>query len=320
MFKPVYDENRMYDESLGNIIKHIKETIIKDKDDDFLLMLIGATGSGKSMLGLHIMDDYMQDEANIDFVGLNRKDFALSLNKVRERKGLKMCIYDEANISKRDSLTKFNKKLIDLYMAIRGLNIFHIWCNPSIEMLDKFFIQERINGVIYCRTKDTTKARLYYYFNKKAILKILQKYGNLRIETIDKCRRKYATYVGWYKDYTGKLREPYIEKKNARMEEKVVDFFKEYGYADEESNDMVEGTEMQKIMGLSYCTLRNYVIELKEKGAITDEDVFNTPSGTLRYSKEMIPIFKKMNEEKLHRRFQGLIKKKQEMTQSVETN
>jgi len=48
-----YNEEKDYDEHLPIIVNQIK-THINSNDDDFLTIIVGDTGSGKSNLGLHV--------------------------------------------------------------------------------------------------------------------------------------------------------------------------------------------------------------------------------------------------------------------------
>lgn len=223
---------RDYDDLLYRLIHNKIKPLTAEKDDDFLVMAIGEPGCGKSMLMLHAFDEYAKEYADISYVGFTEADFAKSMNTIQVDdvpRGFRFVGNDEANISKRNALSKYNKKLLDLYFAVRGLNIFHWWNNPSIDMIDKPFVKERLKGLFLITTKSMTKPRLYYYFNQNGIIRILDKYKNLEFKTIYKVRKKYAVYQGWFKDYNGHLKKDYLNKKNNRMKEKVEEFFKSYG-------------------------------------------------------------------------------------------
>ena len=96
-------------------------------------------------------------------------------------------------------------------------------------MIDKPFIKDRLKGCFLITTKSIDKPRIYYYFDQNGLLRILDKYKNLDFKTIRKVRKKYAVYKGWFRDYKGPLRQPYLNKKNPRMHEKVDEFFAKYG-------------------------------------------------------------------------------------------
>ena len=205
---------------------------VRDDDDDFLMLCVGETGTGKSNIMLEAMELY-NPELSVDYVGLDPKDHATALNAAKNYKGLRFCALDEADVQKRNAITKYNKRLISLYSAIRGLNIFHWWNNPSLDMIDKFFVKEKINAVMYIFTRGKP-LRYYYLFRKEAIVKILEKEkGSLTLKMLRK-HKKEALFMGWFKQYEGELLEPYMEKKKARMEVHVENFFEEFADDDKQ--------------------------------------------------------------------------------------
>lgn len=225
MIECKYIEGQKHDE----LLKRVAAATIKavtSKNDDSIELFVGDTGTGKSSLGAHYVTE-LDPDFSVDYVSFTRDGFAKVLQAVSQKKGLRIAFNDEANISKRDSLTKFNKDMIDLYFSIRGLNIIHVWCNPSLDMLDKVFIEERIKGVFYVYSKGEN-VRRYYYFPVKNLLKILEKYKNLKLKTLKQVAGKYALYCGWFTKFEGEWWERYLEKKQFRMVEKVNDFFYKY--------------------------------------------------------------------------------------------
>lgn len=228
MFKAPYDRKRNFDIVYEKIIKGIGKTLI-EKDDDYVMLYAGSTGTGKSNLMLWGYELFDPDGCEHSYIGLDRQTHAIALKNAAEKEQPRFCADDEANISRRDAMTKYNRQRIDLYLAIRGLNIFHAWCNPTVEMLDKPFIEERIKGMVYVLTKDIDRPRIYYYFTKKGLLKMLEECGNLKQKTIKDNGEKYAYYKGWFRKYEGDLLTPYLEKKEERMSTKVTDFFETYG-------------------------------------------------------------------------------------------
>lgn len=269
MIKAPYDgwNTKAHDDMLPQFIKTVKDRIVK-KNDDYLVLCVGETGTGKSTLMLEAMELY-NPEIGVEFVGLNPEDHAQALKNAKDYKGDKFCSYDEANIQKRNSTTKYNKELIDVYMAIRGLKIFHWWNNPSLDIIDKFFIQEKINAVIYIQTKDVKFPRIYYMFTKDAILNIFDKNkGKLTLKILKKCAKEYSTYQGWFRDYKGKNWEAYTEKKNERMDTKVEDFFEKYV-----DKNKFNYKETGKLIGVSRHTVKRKIDKLIDENIlINDED------------------------------------------------
>lgn len=297
MRKAPYKTNRKYDEYLSKVVDSINSAV-QNKNDDFLLVCCGTTGTGKTSLAFHVMEEYLQDKASVDYVSLNRQDWIESLNQVGKEEQPRFCCYDEANIHKRDSLTRWNKEVIDLYLSIRGLMIFNWWNNPSLEGLDKEFITERIKGVIFIVTKDVKRPRIYYYFTKKGILKILDKYGNLKHDTLYKVRKKYCFYRGWFKPYKGKLWDDYLSMKDDRMLQKLEEMQEKWGRGD----GMMSSREFRKALGVHASTVVRYEAKLLEEGKIKEGiDVVRHTTGLKYYNKECLPLFEDVARQNFER-------------------
>ena len=166
MFTAPYRNDKPYDAYLEKTFTALRNHIV-EKDDDFLCLTIGGTGTGKSMLNFHILEIVMPPEQlTINQVALSRDEFAESFERVTKGSKPRVLVYDEANVSKRDSMTQWNKDLIDLYLTCRGLNTLHLWCNPTLKLIDVAFIEDRIRAVILTRGKEKNKPRFYYWFRK----------------------------------------------------------------------------------------------------------------------------------------------------------
>lgn len=287
-----------YDPIYEKIISEVRETL-KQKKDDFLLFCCGPPGCGKSMLMLHTQELLQGDNASVDYIGLNRKDFANALSSARKVDLPRFCGNDEANISKRDALSYYNRQIIDLYFAIRGLQIFHWWNNPSLDMLDKVFIEERLKGVIYITTKDTNRPRVFYFFRKRDIIQLFEKYKNVKLETLSKVKKKYAYMKGWFRDYKGFLRQPYENKKENRMIEKVAEFQEEFGRID----NRLTITELKNRLGIkSNETIKRYEKELAGEGLFIEDKQYTLSStGRKLYTHECVELFKEVARKRFER-------------------
>lgn len=284
MIEMPYRKEKPYDAGFERVMGRTIPHALEDKDDDFLVICTGSTGTGKTRLMLHGYTIYAGEKASIHQVALNRQEFAQSLKNAKDSSVKRFVGYDEANISKRDALSKWNKAVIDLYYAIRGLNILHWWSNPSIEMLDKPFIEERVKGVIFIFTKDKKRPRLYYYLRKDDLLDLLEKYGNLKHRTLKKYAKQHAYYRGWFRDYQGPMLAEYLTKKQGRMEDKVDVFYDEYGR--DESLTLATWTAKASVSENTAKKIFNYGLEsglLKEGEHYTRSKigkVFLTPKGS----------------------------------------
>jgi ABC-type dipeptide/oligopeptide/nickel transport system ATPase component len=287
MIEAPYRPDKPYDEYLEKTFESIRDHIV-EKNDDYLCLTIGDTGSGKSNLNLHILDIYMPPERlSINQIALSREEFATSLKDVATQPKPRGLLYDEANVNRRDSMSGWNKDIIDLYMSCRGLNILHLWANPSLSIIDKTFIEDRLRAVILVRGKDKIKPRFYYFFRKQDIMAIYRKYGALNLDLITRIRKKYAWYRGWFRDYNGDLKKQYADKKNNRMNVKVEQFFEKYG-----DDNMTKKSDVMKALDVHETTLGKYtkMLELKKHYEITN-------TGRYRYTREGVEELRRLMSE-----------------------
>ena len=292
MFEAPYRKEKPFDAYLEQTVLNIRNHI-NEKNDDYVTLIVGDTGGGKSTLALHMLEIFMPDERlNINQIALSKEEFASSLKAISNETKPRALIYDEANINKRDALSRWNKELLDLYFSCRGLNICHIWCNPSLQMIDKAFLQDRLRAIILVRGKDVDRPRMFYYFRKQDIMKILKKYENLNLDTITRVRKKYAWFRGWFKDYNGVLKEPYLKKKNERMLVKVSQFFDKYA-----DDKFIKKSEVVKILGCHEDTITNNLDKL-----ILEEDYKITATGRYFFTDKGVDKLKQILNENMNKR------------------
>lgn len=234
-------------EGLDQFSRSLFSSVVKrldGKDDDNLIMAIGTTGTGKSSLMSWAYEYYMKGVnefydtdlvMDVDKVGLNDQDHAKALKKAKDDSFDKFCAHDEANISRRDHAKTYNKDIMKLYFQIRGLRMFHWWNNPSINIIDKEFIETRLKGLIFIYTKSVKKPRLFYYFTKKQLLDIYEKHKKLSHKILLDAGSKNAFYRGWFKKYpSNAFWNGYMLKKDSKMSGAVEEFFAKYGNSDVE--------------------------------------------------------------------------------------
>ena len=221
-----YNQSKPHDDLLPKIIKSVKERI-EGGEDDAIVVCFGTAGTGKTTLMFWSYVLYAENPM-LSRIALTRKDFANALNTLTEPSPDRFVGYDEGNVSKREAMTKWNREIIDLYFSIRGKGALHWWNNPSLDYLERTFIEERVKFVIHCFSKSRT-VRKYRLFTKDSVLRMLQKEGDLKTWTDKKKGEKYAVYEGWFKAYKGDLWKEYLAKKEDRMNEKITEFNSRWG-------------------------------------------------------------------------------------------
>ena len=260
----VFDEEKGIDKLTLHYVDRIASAI-EERNDDFVLLIVGDVNSGKSMLSLKLMDVFLGSEANTKWVCFDKATFSDALADVAEKPGRRMLIYDEGNLNKRDSMTKWNRQLIDTFYSIRGLNIFHVWCNPSANVIDKTFLTERVNGLILIVDKNKNKPRRFFYYTKRCLLKHYAKYNSLKTE---------------------------------RMKVKVQQLREEFGAKFKTLSSAA------KFLGLSRETVSKHVNKFIREGLLVEgRDFFDNFNGTKSLSSEGFERFKQLHVEAVRRGF-----------------
>lgn len=241
VIKSKIEKGDVTDKALVKLVKRVRK-VVNDEDDDYLLICAGLTGTGKSTLMLHAMEVFTGGDINLDYVALDREGFADSLSQVLNEKGeSRYLCYDEANVNKRGAMTNFNKELIDLYFSIRGLNIFHWWNNPSLDMIDKPFIEDVVNGIIFIGDKSDSN-RKYHFLTRKKLLDFYNDHkSNLSNAALKQDVSQYSNFTGAFNAYEGSVWEDYLEMKEGRMEYKAERFRDRWGSEDGDGDSGVVG-------------------------------------------------------------------------------
>jgi hypothetical protein len=219
-----YSPNRLYDEYFEAVVLSVKKRLAGD--DDAIVFCFGTAGVGKTSLMFHAYELYAS-EPRLSAIALTRKDFARSLYELTGYTKEPFVGNDEGNVSRREAMTQWNRDIMDLYFSIRGKRAFHWWNNPSIDYIDRVFIEERVKLVVFCFSKGRT-IRKYRLFTKDGMLRMLDKEGDLKTYTVRKHGHKYAAFEGWFKAYKGDLWKAYGDKKDERMDEKLSAFHRKY--------------------------------------------------------------------------------------------
>jgi len=172
----------------GRLKKYLDNVVrpsLEKKDKDWVLLIDGYEGAGKSTLGMQI-GAYFDPTLNLNNVCFTAEEFKNSV--VNAKKG-QCVIYDEAvtGLSSADSIRKVGRILRSMMMQMRQKNLLVIIILPTIFDLNKYAVLSRTRGFLHVYE---LKGRRGYFalFNKK----------DTRM-----------TYLLGKKTYTYKIRSPF---------------------------------------------------------------------------------------------------------------
>ena len=138
---------------------------INTKDKDYVLLIDGYEGAGKSTFAMQI-GKYVDPNLTLDHVCFTSDEFKRAVSKTA-RKG-QCVIYDEAvtGMAAAESITRVGRLLKSLMMQMRQKNLFVIIVLPSIFELNKYAVLSRARSFYHVYEK---KGRMGYWvgYNKK---------------------------------------------------------------------------------------------------------------------------------------------------------
>lgn len=278
-----YKAGSVVGEQYARLIKLSGSVIGKDqKDDDFILVIAGTAGSGKSSLGLHTYTLLDPDTCSIDNVALTPQDLAKAFKTAGSRTdGFRYVQYDEGKLNRRDWATEWSKDLLSMYHDIRGKNIYHVWCTAMPNMIDREFVDSRVKGFVFVYSKGKF-ARRFLYFTKGDLLRFMEANDNkISIKLLNKHGATFARLDSYFLKYTGPLWAAYADKKDDRMDQRIEEFYDKYA---DERLTMASYAKSRAVDPKTATKWFKYGVEaalIKE-----DEDFITTGNGALYLTKK----------------------------------
>ncbi len=155
------DKNLYMDGMLHYQLTKKVKIAVKKKDFDWLMVVDGLEGSGKSVMAFQI--------AKVLDPNFSHKQIAFTSNDfiklVVNAKRFSCVVFDEAftGLSSRASLSEINQLLVSLMMECRQKNLFIILVMPSFFMLDKYAALHRAKGLFHIAMRKGMRGYWYYY-------------------------------------------------------------------------------------------------------------------------------------------------------------
>lgn len=205
--KSLYMDNRLHTQ----LTQKVKSGVNK-KDKDWVCVVDGEEGSGKSVLSQQIAK-VLDPTFDLSRMCMTPDQFTKAI--IYAKKG-QCVIFDEAftGLSSRAALSEINKLIVSMMMEMRQKNLFVIIVMPTFFLLDKYVAIWRAKGVFHVYTKNGNRGQ-WTFFNKanKKLLYILGK------QLYDYSKPKTDFYGRFHDQYTVNEQE-YREKKRTALIQK----------------------------------------------------------------------------------------------------
>ena len=186
----VYDHKLPFSESLA--VDVIEPCIKKLKRHPAILVIDGPPGTGKTTLAVQLVDYINGSAGKLKEcqLALGGKDL---MGKAEETsgKGLKVIIFDEADLDKRNSLTRFNTNLLGFFREYRSLSILIILIIQNVSWLDnRLWELGVIDGLIhlYNPGDNDTSYMVYDLENLSYLLYKMSKMGMQKRKAYSFCK------------------------------------------------------------------------------------------------------------------------------------
>lgn len=297
MRRAPYVHGKLHDEGLSFVVKSTKQHMTENEDDT-LLVIVGPPGSGKSMLAMHLVSEFTPDPLAAQFA-LTQEALAKAHDQAvrwfHEGVPDRYVVYDEADVGRRQSLSEWNKDILSLYMTNRVFGILHVWCWPSLHLLDQAFVQERVAGVFVVLSKEKNLPRRYVFFPKAAITKLIEENVRLTFHNLKRYAPERAYYLGWFRRYDGPLLEAYKKVKIDAASTISNGFGEKYGKGEEKTYSIMAAA---KKIGCNRMTLAKAVSYALSHELIGSEA--KTIIGTYSFKETHLEVLRDVLSRKLY--------------------
>ena len=252
------------DNIISDQLNKVKKRVLT-KDRDFVMVIDGEEGVGKSVLAMQIAK-YLDPEFNLDKICFNSDSFIKAIKSPEMKKGA-CIVLDEAfsAINSRASMTEVNRSMIGVATEMRQRNLFVIIVLPSFFDLDKYFALWRCKSLIHVYFTPTEERR--YIIFPKTKKKLLYLNGK---KTYDYSKPKSPFPPSTFSNYYPVNEEEYRIKKANAFKKRVV------------SNQ-----------ARKWLTQRNsYMKHLIRAFGLTQEEVSNVPAlyGSIPVTRQQVSL------------------------------
>lgn len=139
---------------------------VKDRDKDFVCLVEGGEGNGKSSLGLE-MARYMDPAFDVDEqVCMDHEQVIRTADKLQPYQAIVFDEGIEALLSRNHGKSK-NKTMIEWFREVRAKNLFIFICMPEFKEIEKPIRDDRAHALVKC-----VKQGWAHFFNQRKMNEI----------------------------------------------------------------------------------------------------------------------------------------------------
>lgn len=203
----LYMDGQLHEQLTKSVVPAVQK-----KDFDYVFVIDGPEGSGKSVLGFQIAK-ILDPNFNLNNICFTPQEF---IKVVTTSKPHSCIVFDEAftGLSSRSSLSEMNQLLVTLMMEMRQRNLFIILIMPSFFMLDKYAVLHRAKGLFHVYLRNGKRG--YWNFYNQSRMKKLYIEGKRYYEYYSQRPRIFGVFRNQYTINE----EAYREKKGSALKGK----------------------------------------------------------------------------------------------------
>lgn len=135
-----------------DMLKRIHDNLIRRFDQDYVMVVTGCEGSGKSLLSFFLAQEINRGLSidQICFTGKEYLEFQAKCIDSEVEKG-SVIVFDEGGTQmlSRKAMDVENIELTSVFIANRFLNLVHIINVPKLKYLDIYVREERLQLMLY---------------------------------------------------------------------------------------------------------------------------------------------------------------------------
>lgn len=248
-------------EQLGKIKKKVN-----NYDEDYLLIVDGEEGTGKSVLALQFAS-YLDPNFSIDNVVFNAEGF---MNAIKSAKKGSCIVLDEGfnSANSRATMSAVNRSIVGMATEMRQANLFVIIVLPSFFDLDKYFAIWRARSLIHVyRNKQGARGQYRLWPKKKKLQLYLngkKMYSYARPKSPYPPMRFFKTYPIDELAYRQKKADAFRKKDHDPESTKFKGHLLKF-IAWGQTTHKISGRECARIIGVDEATIRTWKQSEKSK-------------------------------------------------------